>query len=535
MMPPDANAPRPQPGLSAQIQVEVPKVPLPPGVEIGGSVGVEVGLPKRSSLETIPPPVPSQVGGEVVDVTGGGGEMQGTDNPSGKMEPCVCLYWVGPPTAKVGQAARYQIMVKNVSSLPVHQVMVRNKMPGGVTVNSSEPKPLVEGNMMSWDIGTLQPHEEKRIELNILPEAKGDIACQAAVSFTAMSTARLAVREPKLALKVSGPQQVLVGDPATVSVTVTNPGDGAAERVKVRAQLPPGLEHPRGKTVDFDLGNLAPNESRSIQLPCNTVAGGQQKVDVGAIAEGNLSVQESASIDVVMPNVDLVMTGRDMLYLDRKTTYTLKVTNPGSAPANNVMVSDLIPAGFKYLTASDQGQYDFATRTVSWYVGDLPAGQNKEIHLELQAIALGEHMQKASAAAARGLKADSQILTRIEGVSALLMEVTDLDNPVEVNTDTAYEIRVVNTGTKMETQLQIVCTLPEKMEFRDARGPNGVKWNLAGRDVIFEPLPKLAPRADVIFRVNVRGTTPGDFRFRAQMKADGLSAPVTKEESTKVY
>ena len=55
------------------------------------------------------------------------------------------------------------------------------------------------------------------------------------------------------------------------------------------------------------------------------------------------------------------------------------------------------------------------------------------------------------------------------------------------------------------------------------------------REVIFEPLPKLAPRADIIYRVNVRGVAPGDLRFRARIKADGLTNPVLREESTKVY
>ena len=53
--------------------------------------------------------------------------------------------------------------------------------------------------------------------------------------------------------------------------------------------------------------------------------------------------------------------------------------------------------------------------------------------------------------------------------------------------------------------------------------------------MVFEPLPKLAPRADAIYRVNVRGLAPGDVRFRARIKADGLTDPVLREESTKVY
>jgi uncharacterized repeat protein (TIGR01451 family) len=115
------------------------------------------------------------------------------------------------------------------------------------------------------------------------------------------------------------------------------------------------------------------------------------------------------------------------------------------------------------------------------------------------------------------------------------MEMIDTDDPVEVGAETAYEIRVTNTGSKTESNLQLICTIPDKMEFRSATGAGGARSHLEGRELTFEPIPKLAPRADAIFRVHVRGTAPGDLRFRARITAEGLTEPVLKEESTKVY
>src|SRR5260370_41496143 len=175
--------------------------------------------------------------------------------------------------------------------------------------------------------------------------------------------------------------------------------------------------------------------------------------------------------------------------------YGFKILNPGSAPASNVTISDQVPEGCKFLAASDGGRHDFATRTVSWFVGDLIPGQSREVSLEVLAINTGEHKHKANVIAARGLKNDAGIITRVEGLSALLMELVDLDDPVEVGSDTAYEIRVTNTGAKTETNLQLICTIPEKMEFRGAEATN-CKFHLQGRELTFEPLPQLAPPAD---------------------------------------
>ena len=460
---------------------------------------------------------------------------QNNDNPTGRQEPCVALEWIGPPTAKLGQTVTIQIMVKNISATAVQGVTVRNRIPTGVTVINTQPKARNEGDVLSWEIGALEPREEKRLNLQVQPMATGDLASQASVTFTGTSTAHLVVQEPKLALKASAPDKVILNDPANLTLVVTNPGNGTAEQVKIKAVLSEGLESPRGRVVEFDVGSLRPQESRNVQLVCNTKAGGEQRFEAVATAEGNLRAEANKSLEVIVPRIDLTASGPRLRYLGRPASYVFKVTNPGSAPTTNVTLTDQIPDGFKFTSASAGGRHDFTTRTVTWYIGELSPGQSKEVSLDVMAVNPGEHKHQAIVEAARGLRNETQIVTRVEGLSALLMELVDLDDPVETGTDTAYEIRVTNTGSKTETNLQLICTIPQEMEFRGAKSGANCKYHLQGKQLIFEPLPKLAPRADVIYRVNVRGVLAGDVRFRAQITADGLKAPVLKEESTKVY
>jgi uncharacterized repeat protein (TIGR01451 family) len=157
------------------------------------------------------------------------------------------------------------------------------------------------------------------------------------------------------------------------------------------------------------------------------------------------------------------------------------------------------------------------------------------VTVDLVAVNPGEHKNRVTVTAARALRAEGELLTRVEGLPALLMELVDLDDPVEVGAETSYEMRVTNTGTKTETNVQLTCTVPDEMEFRGARAPAGCQHKVEGKAVVFAPIPKLAPRADVIYRVNVRGVKPGDLRFQARLRADGLTVPVLKEESTRVY
>jgi uncharacterized repeat protein (TIGR01451 family) len=527
---PAEPSPAPTPAEPAALDPKLPPplvipAPMPSGpfmpVSAPGSVAPEA---PQSPADPGVPGVPANPSGVPND-----------DNPTGRQEPALSIEWVGPPTIKLGQPAVFQIVVKNVSTCPVFQAVVRSHVPPGVTIKGTEPKAVTEGDTLVWEVGSLVPQQERRLDVQMVPDKKGRCACQATVTFTGSSTVLAQVQEPKLILKAVAPEKPLLGDAATIMLTVSNPGDGTADHVRVKVQLSEGLECVHGHDAEFDLGNLGPNESRSVQVACATKDGGEQKCEATASAEGNLVSADAAVFTVLQPKLELTVSGPRVRYLDRQGLYTFKVVNPGSAPANNVMITEQIPQGFKFVEASAGGRHDFASRTVAWFVGDLLPHQSREVSLQLLAVNIGEFKHVAMARAARGLQTDAETETRVEGLSAMLVELVDLDDPVEVGANCRYELRVTNTGSKTETNIQVVCTLPDKMEFWGAQGAGNCHHRVEGKEVIFEALPKLAPRADAVFRVSTRPLAPGDVRFRARIKADSLTEPVNKEESTKVF
>jgi uncharacterized repeat protein (TIGR01451 family) len=458
---------------------------------------------------------------------------QTNDNPTGRQEPAMSLEWIGPPLAKVGRPADYTLAVRNVCGIAVQQVMVRVRVPAGMTVSATEPKAVQENNVLMWELGTMMPKQERSLNMRVVADGRGTVGCQAWVTFTGASAMRVRICEPKLAVHVTSPSKVMVGDGVTFVVSVTNPGDGPADQVKVHTTLSDGLEHPRGKIVEFPLGNLAAGETRSVQVICGTRAGGPQTCDALAEADGDLKAQDRAAVNVIIPRLDLEAVGPKLRYLDRKAVYVFRVINPGDAPATNVSVTDDVPAGFKFVAASDGGQHDFSTRRVTWYLGEVGPGQAKEVKLEVIAVNPGEFIHKAAATAARGLRQDRDVPTKVMGLSAILLEVVDTEDPIEVGAETSYEIRITNTGSATESNIKLVCTIPDKMQFKGATGPS--RAHEQGKEVIFEPLAKLVPRADAIYRVTVRGVAAGDVRFKAQITSTNLQEPVMEQEATRIY
>jgi uncharacterized repeat protein (TIGR01451 family) len=502
------------------------------------TLGFEVPVPgKGAPVEVTVPPAPMKLApvpaGMLPLPQERPAEPDGAEVSAGRQEPAVSLEWRGEATARVGQPAVYTLVVRNAGTVPVQQVIVRVRVPAGLGVLAAEPRAPVENNLLVWELGTLLARQEQALLLKVVPEAKGDVAPQAWVTFTGSALYRIKVREPRLVVKASAPERVLVGDPASVTLTVSNPGDGPADQVKVHANLSEGLEHARGSQVDVDVGSLAAGESRQVTLLCAARSGGLQRCEATAEADGGLTGRDAARVRVITPQLDLHLSGPALRYLGRKAIYTLTATNSGDSPVSNVTLADVVPDGFKVLAASDGGRYDFQARTVSWFLGEVGPGQSRAVKLEVQAAAPGEQHHQASASGARGLHAEAGLTTRVEGLSALLLEVSDTEDPVEVNGDTAYEVRLTNTGSKPEADIKLVATVPDRMEFRGAQGP--AHYRVEGRTVVFEPLARLDPRADAVFRLNVRALEPGTVCFKVQVTSANLTEPVIKMEPTRVY
>src|SRR5262249_2224345 len=133
----------------------------------------------------------------------------------------------------------------------------------------------------------------------------------------------------------------------------------------------------------------------------------------------------------------------------------------------------------------------------------------------------------------RGLQDRAEQAVLVEGLAAIHFTVADSADPIEVEGETTYEIRVVNQGSKEATNVQVVVLLPADMEPMDATGP--ARYTFETGRVTFATLGRLAPKADVSFHVKVRAHRSGDQRVRVQVATDEIQAPVVKEESTRVY
>ena len=148
-------------------------------------------------------------------------------------------------------------------------------------------------------------------------------------------------------------------------------------------------------------------------------------------------------------------------------------------------------------------------------------------------VALGQQKILVAARTAAGLSDQVAHAVEVEGLAALAFEVADSEDPVEVGGESEYVIRVANQGTKPAGGVRVVATLLGDLEPVDARGP--APHRVDNLSIVFEPLAKLAPSEEALYRIRVRGRREGDQRVQVQLTSDEQPAPITKEETTRVY
>lgn len=446
--------------------------------------------------------------------------------------PTVTVEFRSTGAVTVGQESTCELIVKNTGSVTAQQVEVEAQMPGNIRLLSTEPSAASDSKLI-WEFAEIEAGEEQVIHVNFIPVERGEVAAAASVRFTGAASTSFAVTEPMLALSLQGATEVMVGESASQTLIISNPGTGTAANVKVEAILPPGLEHAKGDRLLMDLGNLAPGENRPVRLALTAIAGGRQVIEVHSTADNGLVKSAAAEVNVIAPSLQASIEGPGLRYLGRHATYTLQVTNDGAVATDNVRVMHKVPEGFEFISAEKGAQYDATTQMLTWFVGRMEKGASAQIAVVLNAKTAGEYTHFIRATSENGVTSDADVSTRVEGAASLVVDVSDLDDPVEVGVETAYEIRVKNEGTAPATNVGLTCELPTGVEFQTATGD--AKFAHQADQVVFEPVKEIAPGKTLVYRVKFKGTLSGNMRFRTRVSSDSLNEPLTSEEMTKVY
>jgi uncharacterized repeat protein (TIGR01451 family) len=338
---------------------------------------------------------------------------------------------------------------------------------------------------------------------------------------------------PQLAIRMTSPSEVMIGNQQHVKIEIRNPGSGDATGVMLFENVPPNVKHVSGPALEFEIGTLRAGETRELDLVLTAEKAGKVVNALTARAEGNLQVQQQVEFEVIAPALTIAVQGPEKRYLERPATYEVSVENPGTAPAHDVQIVTKLPKGMRFVRANNMGEYDATSHAVYWSLAELPKGEKGTVELVTMPIEAGPQTLQVESHAQQGLADKTQRDILVEGLAAIKFDVHTLQDPIEVGGETGYEIRVVNQGTKAAANVQITAELPAGLKLISAEGETQHKMD-QGR-IVFEPIQQLAPKADTVYRIRAQGLQPGDQRVVVEVKTDDLQQPIHREESTRVF
>ncbi|MCA9349512.1 DUF11 domain-containing protein [Candidatus Saccharibacteria bacterium] len=424
---------------------------------------------------------------------------------------------------------QYVIDVTNQGSNPASMVIVRDAVPNGTSFVSANTNGYGSYDQATgvWDLGSLGTGSTATLNLLVRVDLSSGVVVNISDILSMHQTdTNLSNNYDSVYTVLNNASEVTdlsinktfdtansgynSGNQLVYKLEVTNQGPLNATGVSVNDPLPAGLTlvgtqgdgSYNGTT--WNLGTLAVNQTKTILV--TTTIGAASGTTINNLAQINgfdqvdtNAVNNSDSIEFVVgvapvvtdlgvyTNIDFASSTSDFS-TGGMVVYIVNLENYGDQTANNIVVSDLLPAGLSFVSATpDTGSYNQATG--DWSVSSLAAYSNTQLRITAtinaslgQAVDnYGEITAVATNLVDPNSANDNDTIQFTVGTTPVLTDVAvikNIDYPnsgAELATSQiiTYQVVATNQTTQSATNLTIIDQLPAGLSFVSATTSSG--------------------------------------------------------------
>ena len=368
---------------------------------------------------------------------------------------------VGIENPNFGDNVTYTVKVTNDGIGDANNVVVKDILGEGLTfVDATGNYTFDEATRTVTWIVDLAKGESRTFYVNAIVSGYGNVTNSLVVG-NKTTGVNVTVPEinPDKTANITNPN---FGDKVDYTVTVTNDGMGDAKDVVVRDVLGEGLKFVSATgNYSFDevtrtvtwIVDLAKGESKVFSVIA-TVSG------YGNVTNSLVVGNKTTGVNVTVPEINPDKTvDNEIPNFGDNVTYTVTVTNDGIGDANNVVITDVLDKGLKFLNATGNFTYDEKTGTITWTV-DLAKGETKTFNVNVTVLGYGVLPNTVAV----GNKTAVRNITVPEIIT--VKEVNSSD--IHIGDEITYTITVSNSGKINATNVVIRDILPEGLKFINA-------------------------------------------------------------------
>lgn len=288
------------------------------------------------------------------------------------------------------------------------------------------------------------------------------------------------IQSPKMTIQKVAPPEAVLGQPFIYHVLVKNSGTTSAREVVVEDKIPAGAKLtgtiPRAEQINdriiWRLGAMGPGEEKKISIRVIPEQPGQ----IGSVATVNFVTEVASETKITSPQLSIKSDQPSAVKPGEITVVNYTITNTGSGDAKNVYVRSLIPPQFSHPGGDD----------LEYHVGLIPAGETREVQLQLKAIKPGAGKNISSVVGDGNLKAETAVPLKVIGTSEEFLITRKGPKNRYLGRSGAYENAITNNTEQTIKNISIFESIPPGMKFVSASG-NGqfdpvrrvVQWDIA--------------------------------------------------------
>ncbi len=441
----------------------------------------------------------------------------------------------GPPTVLAAGSVAYSLAVTNAGPSDAANLIVTDTLPAGVTFVSASGTGWSCSNTGNVSVTCTRPAlatgtAAPSIAITVTAPAQGAaLTNQSNVTssttdpvpgnnFSNAATTVTPVAD--LAITKSGPVSVVAGAPVSYTLTATNNGPSDAANLTVTDVLPAGVTFVSASGAGWTCSNTG-NTSVSCTLASLATATAAPPITVVVTAPGQAtSLTNSASVasttfdpvpgnnTATVPttvtasaNLALSKSGPASVVAGSAVSYALAVSNLGPSDAANLTVTDVLPAGVTFVSASgagwacsNSGNVSVACTRLVLATGTAAPSITVVVTAPAQATTLTNNAFVSSTTADPNLANNTGTATTTVTASADLSITKSGPPTVLASGSVSYTLVVSNLGPSDATNLTVTDLLPSGVTFVSASGAGWTCTN-TGNTSVSCTLPVLAAAA----------------------------------------